>query len=105
MAMARESTIRSPPFFLVLQNVVDVFVFIGSVASCECKCLVRCHTSHKHTPTCENTIVSRKYAHPFATLALVQNTGEGCDDFSRDYTPLLVPVKHDLIVSGGWGQA
>ena len=37
------------------------------------------------------TIVSRKYAPPFATLALVQNVGgggvlyAGCNIFSRDY--------------------
>ena len=39
--------------------------------------------------TCAYTVVSRKYAPPFATLALVQNTGGGlyvgCDNFSHDY--------------------
>ena len=44
-----------------------------------------------------NTIVSRKYAPPFATLVLVQNTGgggggayinAGCDNFSELYTEL-----------------
>ena len=29
----------------------------------------------------------------------------GCDNFSLDYALLLVPVKHDLIVGGGEGQA
>ena len=51
------------------------------------------------------TVVSCKYASPFATLASVQNTGgglyTGCGDFSRDYAPLPVPVKHDLPVAGG----
>ena len=27
----------------------------------------------------------------------------GCDDFSLDYAPLPVPVKHDLIVGSGGG--
>ena len=51
------------------------------------------------------TVVSRKYAPPFATLASVQNAGgglyAGCEDFSRDYAPLPVPIKHELIVGGG----
>ena len=52
------------------------------------------------------TVVSRKYAPPFATLASVQNGGgglyAGCDAFSRDYAPPLpVLIKHDLIVGGG----
>ena len=53
---------------------------------------------------CYCTVVSRKYSLPFATLASVQNAGglyAGCDDFSRDYAPLSVRVKHDLIVGGG----
>ena len=57
------------------------------------------------------TVVSRKYAPPpppppppFATIASVQNAGGA---YTRDATislvitpPLLVPIKHDLIVSG-----
>ena len=40
-----------------------------------------------------NTVVSRKYAPPFATLVLVQNTGgayidAGCDNFSELYIEL-----------------
>ena len=46
---------------------------------------------------------------PFATLASVQNAGGGLyvgrNDFSRDYALLLVPLKHDLIVGGGWGPS
>lgn len=34
-AGARESTLFLP---LVLQNVVDIFVFVGLVASCSCRC-------------------------------------------------------------------
>ena len=58
------------------------------------------------------TIVSRKYAPPYATLASVQNAGggggggvyAGCEYFSRDYNPQPpLPVKHDLIVGGGGG--
>ena len=51
------------------------------------------------------TVVSRKYAPPFTTLASVQNVGGAC---TRDATislaimpPLPVPIKHDLIVGGG----
>ena len=67
----------------------------------------------------DNTIVSRKYAPPFATLALVQDTGgeeilsqtgwgggivtscvyTGCDNFSRDYA---LPSGHEVIIGGGW---
>ena len=51
--------------------------------------------------------MSRKYASPFAILALVQNAGGA---YTRDATISLVitpslPVKHDLIVGGRWGQA
>ena len=56
----------------------------------------------------KDTVVSRKYTPPFATLASVQNAGGG---YARDamislvITPsLLVPVKHDLIVGGGQAQ-
>ena len=65
-----------------------------------------CTASHDIT----YAIVSRKYAppHPFAILALVQNA-EGA--YMRDATISLtitpsdfLPVKHDLIVGGGWGQ-
>ena len=52
------------------------------------------------------TVVSRKYAPPFATLASVQNAGGGA--CMRDATislairpPLPVQIKHDLIVGGG----
>ena len=45
---------------------------------------------------------------PFAILALVQNTGEGGYTWdatiSLAITPSL-PVKHDLIVDGGWGPS
>ena len=44
---------------------------------------------------------------PFCNLSLSTKHRGGlyaeCDDFSRDYALLPVPVKHDLIVSGGWG--
>ena len=42
---------------------------------------------------------------PFATLALVKNTGGlicGCDIFTHDYT---LPSGADLIVGGGWGMS
>ena len=57
------------------------------------------------------TVVSRKYAPPFATLASVQNAGGA---YTRDATislaitpppPLPVPIKNDLIVGGDEGQA
>ena len=51
--------------------------------------------------------MSRKYALPFATLALVQNAGGAYKwdaTISLAITPSLL-VKHDLIVSGGGGQA
>ena len=49
------------------------------------------------------TVVSHKYALSFETLA----SGGA---FARDATISLaitpsLPVKHDLIVGGGWGQA
>ena len=51
-----------------------------------------------------STVVSHKYAPPFATLASVQNAGGA---YTRDATislaitpPLPVPIKHDLIVGG-----
>ncbi len=51
------------------------------------------------------TVVSRKYAPPFAKLASVANAGGTCTldaTISLAITPLLpVPIKHDLIVSGG----
>ena len=55
---------------------------------------------------CANTVVSRKYAPPFATLVLVQNVGGA---YTRDATISLaitpsLPVKHD-IVGGGWGPS
>ena len=44
---------------------------------------------------------------PFCNLSLsTKRRGglcAGCDDFSRDYAPLPVPVKHDLIVGAGGG--
>ena len=52
----------------------------------------------------DSTVVSRKYAPLFATLASVQNAGGA---YTRDATislaitpPLPVPIKHDLIVGG-----
>ena len=52
-----------------------------------------------------DTVVSRIYGPPFATLASVQNAGGAC---TRDATislaitpPLPVQIKHDLIVGGG----
>ena len=57
---------------------------------------------------CVYTVVSRKYAPTFAILALVQNAGEGAYTWdatiSLAITPSL-PVKHNLIVNGKWGQA
>ena len=58
-----------------------------------CICLkdtqVRSFLSHSADHIVDtNTIVSHKYAPPFATLALVQMQGglyAGCDNFSRDY--------------------
>ena len=49
------------------------------------------------------TVVSRKYAPPFATLALVQNVGGA---YTRDATISLaitssLPIKHDSL-GGGW---
>ena len=53
--------------------------------------------------------MSRKYAPPFATLASVQNAGGA---YTQDATislvimpSLPVPVKHGLIVDGGWGPS
>ena len=60
------------------------------------------------------TVVYRKYTSPFAILALVQNAGGGGGGgaYTRDVTislaitpSLPVPVKHDLIVGGGWGPS
>ena len=47
--------------------------------------------------------MSRKYAPPFPSLALVENTWggglyAGCDDFSRDYA---LPFEHEVIAGGG----
>jgi len=57
---------------------------------------------------CVYTVVSRKYAPPFAILALVQNAGEGAYTWdatiSLAITPSL-PVKHNLIVNGKWGPS
>ena len=61
--------------------------------------------THKLALLLVATVMSHKYAPPpFAIL--VQNAGggglyTGGNNFSRDYT---LPVKHDLIVGGGWGQ-
>ena len=50
--------------------------------------------------------MSRKYAPTFATLVSVQNAGEAYAMISLMITPsLLVAVKHDLIVGGGWGPS
>jgi len=55
------------------------------------------------------TVVSRKYAPPFATLASVQNAGGAYTQdatISLAITPSLpVPVKHDLTVCGVWGPS
>ena len=53
-----------------------------------------------------STVVSRKYAPPFATLALVQNAGGA---YTRDATISLaitpsLPIKHDSIVICQWGM-
>ena len=53
------------------------------------------------------TVVSRKYAPPFAILALVQNAGgayiyTGCDNFSRNYA---LPSGHEVNIVGGWGPS
>ena len=69
---------------------------------------IHSHTiPHTLAYTYINTVVSRKYAPPFAILALVQHTGWA---YTRDATISLaitpsLPVKNDLIVGGGWGQA
>ena len=63
--------------------------------------------SHHIDSICSNTAVSCKYAPPFATLALVQKwRGAYKQDasISLTITPSL-PVKHDLIVGGGWGRS
>ena len=57
--------------------------------------------------TCVYTVVSRKYAPPFATLALVQNVGGA---YTRDATISLaitpsLPIKHDSLGGGGGGEA
>ena len=58
------------------------------------------------------TVVSRKYAPSFATLALVQNAGGGGGGgggaYTRDATisPAItpsLPIKHDAIVICRWG--
>ena len=52
-----------------------------------------------------SVVVSRKYAPPFATLALVKCSGglyAGCDNFSRDYA---LPSGHEVIVGEGWGPS
>ena len=56
-------------FFLVLQNVLDIFVFVGLVASCGYECLIRCHTSCEHTPTCVNKF---SYVYLFACSLVYQ---------------------------------
>ena len=53
-------------------------------------------------PVNNNTVVSRKYAPPFATLALVQNVGGA---YTRDATISLaitpsLPIKHDSLGGG-----
>ena len=61
---------------------------------------------------CEVTEMSTRYHSvpqirppPFCNLSLSTKCRgglyTGCDDFSHDYAPLLVPIKHDLIVGGG----
>ena len=52
-----------------------------------------------------NTVVSRKYAPPFATIASVQNAGGA---YTRDATislaiTLSLSIKHDSIVICQWG--
>ena len=48
--------------------------------------------------------MSHKYAPPFATLALAQNAGGADVTISLAIMP-SIPVKHDLIVGGGWGPS
>ena len=47
--------------------------------------------------------VSRKYGPPFATLALVQNTG-GAYTWDATISLAITPSLHDLIVGGGGDQ-
>ena len=73
-----------------------------------CICLkdtqVRSFLSHSADHIVDtNTVVSHKYAPPFATLALVQNAGGA---YTRDATISLaitpsLPIKHDSL-GGGW---
>ena len=83
-----------------------------ALSGCITKCTIHLHAMHfsttyscsqlEHAPSIyidmsctpyrvTHTVVSRKYAPPFATLASVQNAGgglyAGCDDFSRDFAP------------------
>ena len=56
------------------------------------------------------TVVSRKYAPSFATLALSTKRGGGGGAYTRDVTISLaitssLPVKHDLLSVGGGSQA
>ena len=54
---------------------------------------------HAWPKYCDITVVSRKYAPLFATLALVQNAGGTYTrDFSRNYA---LRSGHELYVSGG----
>ena len=51
----------------------------------------------------QSTVVSRKYAPTFATLALVQNAGGA---YTRDATIFLAITPSLLvIVGGGWGPS
>ena len=39
-----------------LTNVLDIFVFVGSVASCGYGCLISCYTLRERNPTCVNEL-------------------------------------------------
>ena len=52
------------------------------------------------------TVVSRKYAPPFATLASVQNAGGGAYTRNATISLAITPslsIKHDSIVICRWG--
>ena len=69
------------------------------------------HTYVASIPPPPITVVSHKYAPPpLLQPTSAQNARGGGGAFARDATISLaitpsLPVKHDLIVGGGWGQA
>jgi len=70
--------------------------------------LILCHFTQSFATNFLYTVVSRKYAPPFATLALVQNAGGGA--YTRDATISLaitpsLPGMKSLSVWGGGTSA